>query len=531
MAPDSAKPELFRLAISGRALTYFKLIDATRLSSDTVQSKFRNQFMSKTKQAEIRAELDTLHLSSLRSPGDSDRQALDKLIARLDKLSLMGSADDRKDEPKIRRLHNAIVNEQWTYFALCKLPVVYTYEEMMSILRKSITDLSAFERQRKKSTQSTDGRAETTNEYSNSQKVSPWSDSSDEKPPPLEALFNQRRPGDVKRSCFNCGKDGCLIGKCPDPLNLKRIAANLEKFKKEKADRSKNSKWNSNRINLTELQQHTDDWFDVYEIVVTESLLAQHNVSSETVPVVGSSLAFCIDPNDENNQLSTAFTMAVRDGDPDSSETAFTSLFDMMRTPPSMSANRKHGKDNDKSSPSSSIFFNTSDIFDHVASNPLATDTEYSSHDSDLMMCIPTPKARSVNFKSILNQNFKSSQSTWRFAYTIDAGHYGEVTHFDLNTNASEYPKSMRYSQTEFDGVCVDTGAQVSVCGRNQALAYCKHMQIPFAVRPSQMRFKFGDMISNSMGIMKFRLPCPNGGSIDIDIDIFDIRYRKYQYH
>lgn len=104
--------------------------------------------MSKTKQAEIRAELDTLHLSTLCTEGDSYRQALEKLIARLDKLSLMGSKDDRKDETKIHRLYNAIVNEQWTYFDLCKLPVVYSFEEMVNILRKSITDLSAFERQR-----------------------------------------------------------------------------------------------------------------------------------------------------------------------------------------------------------------------------------------------------------------------------------------------------------------------------------------------------------------------------------------------
>lgn len=64
--------------------------------------------MSKTKKAEIGAQLDSLHISTLRENGDSDLQALYKLISRLDKLSLMGADDDGKDEPKLWRLHNAI---------------------------------------------------------------------------------------------------------------------------------------------------------------------------------------------------------------------------------------------------------------------------------------------------------------------------------------------------------------------------------------------------------------------------------------
>ena len=62
----------------------------------------------------------------------------------------MGTNYDMKDEHKIRRLHSAIAQEKWTYFGLCKLPVVYSYEDMVSILSKSITDLSTFDRPRKK---------------------------------------------------------------------------------------------------------------------------------------------------------------------------------------------------------------------------------------------------------------------------------------------------------------------------------------------------------------------------------------------
>ena len=190
--------------------------------------------MSKTKKAEIGAELYLLHVSTLRDENDSDRQALDKLIARLDKLSLMGTADDMKDEQKVRRLHNAIAQEKWTYFALCKLPVVYSYEDMVSILRKSITDLSAFDRQRKQR-QSTVPTPKIPPAPA-SEKVNPWSDSvNNSTPPPLDALFTRNQPNETRRACFNCEKVGCLLGSCPEPMNLKNISSNLEKFKKQKA--------------------------------------------------------------------------------------------------------------------------------------------------------------------------------------------------------------------------------------------------------------------------------------------------------
>ena len=77
-----------------------------------VQCKFRSQFSSRTKKAEIGAKLDLLHVSNLRDDGDTDRQALDKSIARLDNFSLMGTSDDMKDDQKIRRLHGAIAQEK-----------------------------------------------------------------------------------------------------------------------------------------------------------------------------------------------------------------------------------------------------------------------------------------------------------------------------------------------------------------------------------------------------------------------------------
>lgn len=47
-----------------------------------------------------------------------------------------------------------------------------------------------------------------------------------------------------------------------------------------------------------------------------------------------------------------------------------------------------------------------------------------------------------------------------------------------------------------FDGICMDTGAQISVAGKAQAQAYCKSRGIPFVLTPSTQRFRFGDVVT-----------------------------------
>lgn len=107
---------------------------------------------------------------------------------------------------------------------------------------------------------------------------SPWTDdASNSTPPPVEALFNSNSSGSTKRICFNCEKENCLMHRCPEPWNSKRISANAQKFEKENVERGNNSRLKSKRINLWELQPGVDEWFHIYETVLVESLLSKHN--------------------------------------------------------------------------------------------------------------------------------------------------------------------------------------------------------------------------------------------------------------
>lgn len=74
-----------------------------------------------------------------------------------------------------------------------------------------------------------------------------------------------------------------------------------------------------------------------------------------------------------------------------------------------------------------------------------------------------------------------------------------------------------------YEGIYVDKVAQISVYVKYQAQAYCISLSIPFSLRPRNLNFRVSDTIDYSQGIMRFRFSCPNGGSIEMDIDIVDI--------
>ena len=57
--------------------------------------------------------------------------------------------------------------------------------------------------------------------------------------------------------------------------------------------------------------------------------------------------------------------------------------------------------------------------------------------------------------------------------YLVMTKHYGPVImtkRFGFKSDGTI--QETRYSETVFYGVCVDTGAQISVCGKKQAMAF-----------------------------------------------------------
>ena len=74
-----------------------------------------------------------------------------------------------------------------------------------------------------------------------------------------------------------------------------------------------------------------------------------------------------------------------------------------------------------------------------------------------------------------------------------------------------------------FEGLCLDIGAQQSVCGYEQAMAYCKKNNRQLKLQESPRRFQFGDGIHKSMGTFIVRLPTPDGSYIRFEMDVIKI--------
>jgi hypothetical protein len=73
---------------------------------------------------------------------------------------------------------------------------------------------------------------------------------------------------------------------------------------------------------------------------------------------------------------------------------------------------------------------------------------------------------------------------------------------------------------SSFQGICIDTGAQRSVVGIDQAKAYCELCDIRFRTKPSLTAFRFGDGVFKSLGCIPVRIPTPDGNQIKMDMDV-----------
>ena len=82
-----------------------------------------------------------------------------------------------------------------------------------------------------------------------------------------------------------------------------------------------------------------------------------------------------------------------------------------------------------------------------------------------------------------------------------------------------------RYSDSKFEGMCLDTGSQKSVTGIAQACAYCARYNIKFRTIPSSEMYRFTDKVHPSLGQMVLKLPLPTGKRIRIKIDVIAVSY------
>jgi hypothetical protein len=89
------------------------------------------------------------------------------------------------------------------------------------------------------------------------------------------------------------------------------------------------------------------------------------------------------------------------------------------------------------------------------------------------------------------------------------------VMNFEISGNCSGMlPPHKNCSRSRFDcfdGACLDSGAEKSVCGFAQAKLNARRTHVPLRMAKARIQFKFGDMRLPSIGSIMFNLPTPRG--------------------
>ena len=72
----------------------------------------------------------------------------------------------------------------------------------------------------------------------------------------------------------------------------------------------------------------------------------------------------------------------------------------------------------------------------------------------------------------------------------------------------------------DFQGACLDNGAQQSVIGKRQSLAYCKQHNGRYRLKPSLTKFKFGDVVFSLVRTIQIRIPRPSYSCFKIKVNV-----------
>ena len=82
----------------------------------------------------------------------------------------------------------------------------------------------------------------------------------------------------------------------------------------------------------------------------------------------------------------------------------------------------------------------------------------------------------------------------------------------------------LKNEKKELLGVCLDTGASMSLVGREQGEAYCKMIGIPLIIEERmESTFKFGSQKKASLGTAKLWIPYGGSQMMEIYLDVVDI--------
>lgn len=91
------------------------------------------------------------------------------------------------------------------------------------------------------------------------------------------------------------------------------------------------------------------------------------------------------------------------------------------------------------------------------------------------------------------------------------------------SSNPGSSTTNQRCSKSEFIGACLDTGAQRSMCGLNQAIAYDTLHPGWLSEHETAIKFKFGEQVAKSIGKIQIKFRIDQHNHLDLMIDVVHV--------
>ena len=79
------------------------------------------------------------------------------------------------------------------------------------------------------------------------------------------------------------------------------------------------------------------------------------------------------------------------------------------------------------------------------------------------------------------------------------------------------------FQTTDFLGICMDNGAENTVAGKDQFLAYCNHIGTDPTLRPTTRKLKFGNVTHRSLGQATIRFPIDDKTFFEYESEVVDV--------
>lgn len=292
--PQEKYPDYLKETLKGDALNFVSglrrvepNIPWTKLST-VIAERYANV----NRQKEVSDRLHSLRFADFDTSGEDPATTLERIIAYIDKHTPIALPSEQTDAAQARFLSNATPGQPWALHAKGRISASASYEPTAQALSTSIRDLAEHEEGRTLSRRNRRGTHHRNILYKTGGPKQNNADSDDEGEPEvylqensgqdqllatLENFFGSSRfardPRDFKRNqnmannnrsfqigrafpaknhsnasaqigCFNCGRPGCSVAKCPSPKDARRIAENLSKWRRlQKVERDAKINW------------------------------------------------------------------------------------------------------------------------------------------------------------------------------------------------------------------------------------------------------------------------------------------------